>query len=296
MKPLLHERITSFENPIQKAAAQLKLVCENLPTRPISLWDAEYGCASFIKQTSDIAADKLMRLRSNRLLYGAPPPDQGTGRPRIHGDKFKLNDSSTWWTPDQIIEVNDPKMGQLCIRLWCHLHFQQSKDHPMNLIQIQRLDEFGVPKNKALWLAWVGLSMPALSSFWQLYCRRFAIDHWYRFAKGRLHWTLPQLSTPEQCQRWSDLLPLMTWQLWLAHAIVHDNPLPWQKKQSKLSPGRVAQSMGEVFAAIGTPSVPPKPRGKSPGWPAGKTRLRKIRYPTVKKTTTKPKKEQPQSA
>lgn len=176
--PLLHERITSFENPIQKAAAQLKLVCENLPTRPISLWDAEYGCASFIKQTSDIAADKLMRLRSNRLLYGAPPPYGGTGRPRIHGDKFKLNDSATWWTPDQIIEVNDQKMGRLSIRLWCNLHFQQSKDHSMNLIQIQRLDEFGLSKNKPLWLAWVGLKMPALSSFWQLYCRRFAIAHW----------------------------------------------------------------------------------------------------------------------
>lgn len=294
--PLLHERITSFENPIQKAATQLKLVCENLPTRPISLWDAEYGCASFLKQTSDIAADKLMRLRSNRLLYGAPPPYQGTGRPRIHGDKFKLNDSATWWAPEQIIEVNDPKMGRLHIRLWCNLHFQQSKDHPMNLIQVERLDEFGVPKTKPLWLAWVGIEMPALSSFWQLYCRRFAIDHWYRFAKQRLHWTLPQLSTPEQCQRWSDLLPLMTWQLWLAHDIVTDNPLPWQKKQAKLSPGRVAQSMGGVFAAIGTPSVPPKPRGKSPGWTTGKARLRRIIYPTVKNNTTSREKEQPKSA
>jgi hypothetical protein len=132
---------------------------------PISLWDAPYGCASFIKQTSDIAADKLMRLRSNRLLYGAPPPYNGTGRPRIHGDKFKLNDSSTWWTPDQTIEVNDTKIGRLSIRVWCHLHFQQSKDHSMNLIQIQRLDEFGVPKNKALWLAWVGLKMPCFIAF-----------------------------------------------------------------------------------------------------------------------------------
>ena len=35
--PLLHERITSFENPIEKAAAQLRLVCQNLPTRPLSL-------------------------------------------------------------------------------------------------------------------------------------------------------------------------------------------------------------------------------------------------------------------
>ena len=35
-------------------------------------------------------------------------------------------------------------------------------------------------------------------------------------AKQTLHWTVPKLSTPEQCSRWSDLMPLLTWQLWLA--------------------------------------------------------------------------------
>ncbi len=35
-------------------------------------------------------------LRSNRLLYGEPKAYTGVGRPRIHGDKFKLNDSETW--------------------------------------------------------------------------------------------------------------------------------------------------------------------------------------------------------
>jgi hypothetical protein len=118
-----------------------------------------------IKQTSDIAADKLMRLRSNRLLYGAPPPYRGTGRPRVHGDKFKLNDWATWWTANQIIEVNDAKMGRLSIRLWCNLHFQQSKDHSMNLIQIERLDEFGVPKMKPLWLAWNSSIKQCIFSF-----------------------------------------------------------------------------------------------------------------------------------
>lgn len=54
--------------------------------------------------------------------------------------------------------------------------------------------------------------------------------------------------------------------------------------------------MGGVFAAIGTPAVSPKPRGKSPGWTTGRIRLRRIRYPTVKKTTPRPKKEQPKSA
>lgn len=77
------------ETAIEKATAQLRLVCKNLPTRPLSLWDAEYGCASFVKQTADIAADKLMRVRSNRVLYGSPPAYTGVGRPRVHGDKFK---------------------------------------------------------------------------------------------------------------------------------------------------------------------------------------------------------------
>ncbi len=75
-----------------------------------------------------------------------------------------------------------------------------------------------------------------------------------------------------------------------------DNPLPWQKTQSKLTPGRVAQAMGGVFVAIGTPAVAPKPRGKSPGWPTGEPRIRRIRYPTVKKGTLFPKKQLSKSA
>jgi hypothetical protein len=78
----MHERITSFTNP-KKAAAHSDFV--SLPTRPLSMWDAEYGCASFVKQTADIMADKLMRLRSNRLLYGPPPPYTGIGRPVFMG-------------------------------------------------------------------------------------------------------------------------------------------------------------------------------------------------------------------
>lgn len=49
-------------------------------------------------------------------------------------------------------------------------------------------------------------------------------------------------------------MPLITWELWLARAVVADNPLPRQKSMTKLTPGRVAQSMGGVLAAIVTPS------------------------------------------
>ena len=85
-------------------------------------------------------------------------------------------------------------------------------------------------------------------------------------------------------------MPLLSWQLWLAREIVIDTPQPLQKQQIDLTPGRVAQGFPALLAAIGTPAVDPKPRGKSPGWPQGQPRPKKTRYPVVKKSTAKPKK------
>ncbi|MBD0263238.1 MAG: hypothetical protein ICV78_11080 [Tolypothrix sp. Co-bin9] len=295
--PLRHERITSWENPIEKATWQLQQVCEHLPTRPISVWDTEYGCAPFVLKTANIPADILVRLRSNLCLWGAPPLYSGKGRPRKHGDRFKLNEPSSWGEAAENLEVNDPKLGRVRVRLWTDLHFRKAATRLMSLIRLERLDERGSLRvSKPMWLAWVGEEMPPLEEVWRLYLRRFTIDHWYRFLKQRLHWTLPKLSTAKQCERWSDLMPLITWELWLARDIVADNPLPWQKSIDKLTPGRVAQAMGGILAAISTPARSPKPRGKSPGWTPGQPRVRIIRYPIVKKGTNSSRKQQPKSA
>ena len=104
-------------------------------------------------------------------------------------------------------------------------------------------------------------------------------------ARERASWTKAQLGTTKKGQRWSDLMTIVTWQLWLAREIIEDNPLPWQKPQpkEKLTPGRVAQSFNGVLVAISTPAQSPKPRGKSPGWPKGKIRTKKSRFPVIKK-------------
>jgi hypothetical protein len=296
--PLRHERITSWENPIDKAVWQLRQVSQYLPSRPIVLLDSEYGCAPFVLKTAGIQADKLMRWRSNLCLWGAPPPYSGKGCPRKHGEKFKLNDASTWEEPTETIEIDARKLGRLRISLWRDKHFQAAANIQMQLIRVERFKNQSGQFAKPLWLAWVGEEMLPLNEVWRLYLRRFAIDHWYSFAKQRLHWTLPKLSSPKQCERWSDLMPLITWELWLAREVVADNPLPWQKSMPYLTPGRVAQSMGGVLAAIGTPAVPPKPRGKSPGWPRGKLRSPKPRCPIVKKglpNVKKPSRTRPKS-
>ena len=319
--PFLHERIASNEAPIQKAADQLLEVCKavarqaaadkglspvpkgylTIPSerRPIAMYDAEYGNARFVLATAGLPADKIMRMRPNINLWGPPPPYSGSGRPREHGEKFKLSDPSTWGSPAEEITVDDPRLGKVRVRKWKVLHFRKAKGHPLMAVCVERVDAKGTRRDpKVLWLAWVVEDDLPLSEHWRDYLRRFAIDHWYRFAKGPLHWTLPQLATPERSETWSDLMPLMTWQLWLARPVLEDNPLPWQKVQTRLTPGRVCQAWAALLVHIGTPARVPKPRGKSPGWPKGRVRNRRTVHPVVKKTkpVVKKAKKAPQKA
>ncbi|MEM8780488.1 MAG: transposase, partial [Cyanobacteria bacterium P01_G01_bin.49] len=182
------------------------------------------------------------------------------------------------------------------ITRWSKFHFYQSASQPMEIILIQRKGKgLSHKAAKPMWLAWIGEEELSLNEIWKLYLRRFAIEHWNRFMKQRLHWTLPKLGTTQKGERWSNLIPIMTWQLWLAREIIEDNPLPWQKPlpMEKLTPGRVAQSFLGLLVEIGKPGKPAKPpklRGKSPGWEKGRKRNKKPRYPTVKKTVTRQKK------
>ena len=203
----------------------------------------------------------------------------------MHGAKFKLSDATTWDEPGEILAVTDDHLGPVRISVWRAKHFVKAPSHPFPVVRIERLAAKGTRRDpKDLWLGWLGNAPPPLSDWWRSYLRRYGIDHWYRFAKQSLHWTLPHLKTPEQSERWSDLMPLLTWELWLARQVVADKPLPWQKAQTLLTPGRVRQNFGSVLAQIGTPARTPKPRGKSTGWLKGKVRRHAERHPIVKKS------------
>lgn len=289
--PLRHERISSFETPGKRAAFQLQQVTRQLGARPLAVYDRGYGNARFVKQTAAIASDLLLRLASNRCVFGCPPPYAGRGAPRKHGLKFKFHDPTTWPAADEMIEVDDPEYGRVQVRRWSHYHFKQAAERAMEIIRVEVVQPIGRKRKfQVLWLAWLGQTMPTLTALWRLYLRRFALEHWYRFAKQRLHWTQPQLSSTQASERWSLLMLLMTWQLWLARNECSDTPLPWQAAQDKLAPGRVAQAFASIMAAIGTPAQPPKTRGKAPGRAAGGRPSPRPHYPTVKKRAPRPKK------
>ena len=205
---------------------------------------------------------------------------------------FNLLDPQTWTVPERVLELPASICGRVRVTMWQGLHFYPAPKHPINLILIERLDPTGngrlIPP---LWLVWTGEHTLSLEKIWHQYLRRFGIEHWYRFAKQRLHWTMPSFSTPEQSGRWSDLMPLMTWQLWLAQDLVTEFRLPWQSASIKLSPGRVTQSIFTLLLRIGTPALPPKSRGKSPGRAVGFKCTPRICYPIAKKGFSRPKPE-----
>ena len=154
--PLFHERIESTTDPIQKGANQLRRVCDLSKTRPISLWDSEYGCASFVKATADLEADKVIRMRPNRCFWGAPPPYCGWGRPAEHGAKFNISDQATWPEPSQTLELTDEKLGPVVVQLFENLHLREAKDHVFPVIRIHRTDAKNTRRDpKDLFIAWM---------------------------------------------------------------------------------------------------------------------------------------------
>ena len=194
--------------------------------------------------------------------------------------------STIAWLPEN--ENQEKTSWALPLR---HERITSLSNQKVSLIKVERLElkKTGA-KHKPLWLVWVGEEFLSLDKVWSKYARRFGIDHWYRFAKQRLHWTLPNFSTPHQCERWSDLMPNLTWQLWLARELVEDIHLPWQKPQTNLTPGRVAQSIFPLLTEIGSPTLPPKTRGKSSGCKKGHKRTQRKTYPMVKRRYYPPKK------
>lgn len=109
--------------------------------------------------------------------------------------------------------MSDERFGTLRLRRWSNLHFDATPSVSMHLLRVERLDAKGNRTHPPLWLIAIGDDLPPLVALWSLYLRCFCVDHWYRFIKQRLHGCLPHLATAEQSERWSHLMPLMSWQL-----------------------------------------------------------------------------------
>jgi len=292
--PVDARRVSSDQSAVAVGAEQIRRLSQARAAfqgaLDIVACDGKYGHAGFLRLVQGLRSGIVTRLRCDRVLYRVQPPPTGKrGRPQKHGSRFAFKEPHSWGTPDEVIELEDPYWGQVHLERWSQLHEKKGADVPYDVIRASVHQEREKPP-PALWLAWLpprqrpaGLSV-TVQTIWRAYDSRWPIEPGLHFRKATLGWTLPRFQSKEAGDRWTWLTALATWMIFLARPMVQDAPLPWQKVQQRLTPQRVQQSIRPIFALIGTPARPSKQRGIPPGWPTGKRRAPKTRFPVVKKT------------
>ncbi len=142
------------------------------------------------------------------------------------------------------------------------------------------------------WFVWVGPQELDLSEVAATYRRRFSHEHCYRFLKQQLLWTKVHVHTPEQFERWSLVVAGAMNQLVLARTLGQAGYHPWERRREQGTPAHVRRGMVHLLYQLGTPTRPPKLRGKSPGRQTGATVAKASSYEVVRKPKPVPKKQQ----
>lgn len=291
--PISVKRISSEQTAVDVGIEQVENLCkqrlsEKKPGLALVVADGKYGNHRFLGPLKDLPCGKLARMRKDRVLYCEPGAYQGKGRPRKHGERFAFKEPETWPIAAAKVELQDERWGKVRLRRWDRLHAQQDADTIFSVILV----ETHLERERAGPILWLVYQPPpdqhagvlALDVVWKAFEYRWPIEPGFRFRKQSLHWTLPRFQQAERCDRWTMLVSLVQWQLFLARELVQDQPLPWQKQQMALTPERTLQSLAGIFQQLGTPARPPKTRGKSPGWPRGTPRAPRKRQKVAKKT------------
>lgn len=287
-----HQRVASTATAVSCGAKQLTTVVPLLPCRAVLLLDRYYAQAPWLLATHALAIDQLIRARADQVLYRpAPPPTGKRGAPRKDGARFQGSDPSTHAEPDAVWCGQDAHGQPVEVRCWIGVHSRKARAVPITAIQILRPR---APDSKRArreaWFWWVGGALPALPELATYYPHRFGQEHGYRYDKQDLLWAAPKLQTPEQMQRWTDVVALVRNELVLARDVVVAERRPWERHRLVTTPRQVRRAMGRFIGPLGTPAPPPQVRGKAPGRARGAQVKRAERHVVVRKTPPSPKK------
>jgi hypothetical protein len=125
---------------------------------------------------------------------------------------------------------------------------------------------------------------------------RYSQEHGYRLDKQVLMWDVPRFRTPEQTQRWTQIVACAHNQLVAARPLVEPIYRPWEHRRSVMTLPQVRRGLPTLLMQLGTPARPVQPRGKAPGRAIGFHPKPAPRYQVILKTSKKSKKSKKASA
>lgn len=157
-------------------------------------------------------------------------------------------------------------------------------------LQVDHLPGDGEPKPLWLWFSGTGATATKIDSLWQMFLRRFDLEHTFRFLKQTLGWTKPRIRTPEAADRFTWLTITAHTQLRLARHQAEDIRRPWEKRcanPGRLTPARVRRGFRNIRPTTALPASAPKPSRPGPGRPSGsRNTQRALRHDPGKITKT----------
>jgi len=289
--PLDVRRVPTESTDSQVGSEQVATLSSQDSNRPkVVVADSLYCNATFLALFMVLqAVYALVRIRSNRVLYEEPPERQPgqRGRPRKHGDKFKLSAPSR--EADRIETCM--LLGQkVRLMAWQDLHFYKLPLLVGMVLSVQFLKADGTPRFKRpLYLFWTGPTSVALSDLARIYLWRFAIEHMFRFMKQHLGLTASNSPNLQARLRWVWSCALAYTQLLLMRHQVVDRRPRWHPthvagKVRPLTPRQVQRVALPFLLSLGSPAFEPQPAGKGMGRLPGFQPAPRKRHPVVKKS------------
>lgn len=249
--------------------------------------DAGYDAPRIAHSLADLPVQILGRTRSDRVLRRSAPPrvhHATAGRPPKHGGECAFADPGSWGAEQAVTTTETRLYGTATAQAWNRPHPRLTRraawaDHqgPPPIIEgtvirltVERLPSGGV--NKPVWW-WSSVDAIAddVDRCWQMFLRRFDIEHTFRLFKQTLGWTAPKLRVPESADRWTWLIIICHTQLRLALPLATDLRRPWEKATpgARLTPARVRRGFRNLRAKTPSPAGAQKPSRPGPGRPAG---------------------------
>jgi hypothetical protein len=282
---LSQRRIASSTTAIEMAFAQLQTVVPQLPPETIVTLDRGYDSSWLWCRCSTLPIGVLARIKLNRCLYRVAPALTGKrGAPRKDGAKLQPKDPQTHGKPDAQVVCLDAKGRPVQVSWWNQMHVKEARWLDLTVIRVIRPHATNKERDpRSSWFVWIGDPHADMAQIALGYVRRFGQEHGYRFDKQALLWEKPRLRTPEQFERWSQVVAIAHNHLVLSRDLIEAELRPWENKQRAFTPQQVRRGMSKLLACLGTPARPPQPRGKSKGRIKG-TQVRKAtRFPVIRK-------------
>jgi len=290
--PILdQQRIQTEHTPIQVAIAQLQALKPLLgKRRVIVLADRGYCTPTFLRACHDLGYSCLVRLKSDRRLYGPGIRLHKKGPAPKDGALFQGKRKETQAAPEALWVEQDAKGRTVRISSFSNLHFKEDRELLLKVVRVERESAKDTKRDpRVSWFVMLD-DFIALQEVASHYCRRFSQEHCYRFLKQDLLWTQVHVRTPEQFERWSWLVVTAFNQLCLARELGQALHRPWERQERSITPGQVRRVMPSLLVQLGTPARLCRPRGISPGRAKGFRPKPAARFPVIRKHPKKPKK------